>query len=331
MLLQHQLAEMDLYSLPGFNANLPITVPVRRIPSRWSRGADRPVIVRQTTPANGLDAVPFERESVVGHAVIRVEPEVERVVRGHDIPVLVRKRIAAKSADHLTPRVSTIVYLYTIEKNWFSRHVRKGIKRSILTVPAESRTCSRSSAPDRNGWTWRSTPGSCSWSVPRHSSARVDKRSRLSGIRDVPRDYAKHRRTSVAAFRIWCRCTSTGNRSSPCRSRSCRHRCFCKDSGSTGRFSRCTLPLMDDNRRYSLIKDNRDRKTLTGVSSIARASVGVARSGGTLAVHAGITGAGRHLGRWLTTVGSDSVARCAGWASTDHVGARKCWILDARG
>lgn len=54
---------------------------------------------------------------------------------------------------------------------------------------------------------------------------------------------------------------------------------------------------MDDNRRYSLIKDNRDRKTLTGVSSIARASVGVARSGGTLAVHARITGAGRHLGR----------------------------------
>lgn len=89
----------------------------------------------------------------MGHAVIRVEPEVERVVRGHDIPVLVRERIAAKSADHLTPGVSTIVYLYTIEKNSisFSRYIRKGIKRSILTVPVESRTCNRSSAPDRNG------------------------------------------------------------------------------------------------------------------------------------------------------------------------------------
>lgn len=40
-----------------------------------------------------------------------MEPEVERVVRGHYILVLVGELLAAKSADHLTAGVLTIVYL----------------------------------------------------------------------------------------------------------------------------------------------------------------------------------------------------------------------------
>lgn len=55
-------------------------------------------------------------------------------------------------------------------------------------------------------------------------------------------------------------------------------------------------------------------------------------SGVAPAMNAGITGAGRSSGRvsrWLTTIWTDSIALVTGWTTAEHVGACKCWILDA--
>lgn len=54
-------------------------------------------------------------EPVVGYAVIRVEPEVQGVVRGHDISVPVWRGVAAKSADHLATGISAVVYLKRVK------------------------------------------------------------------------------------------------------------------------------------------------------------------------------------------------------------------------
>lgn len=218
MLLEHQLPEMNLYSLWGFNGNRPVTVSVRRIPTWRSGRTDRAVIIRQSASANGLDTIPFKRESVVGYAVIRMEPKVQRVVRGHDISILEGESVAAKSANHLTTGVPAVVYLKRVIQltAWSTIRVEydenKWKYRSIDVIPVKSRIYSRSNVLGWNGWTWRSTRANCWWLEPRHSSVRADKRFHRSGTRDVPRDCGTHRRRSAVAFRICCQCTSTDSR-----------------------------------------------------------------------------------------------------------------------
>lgn len=111
MFLQHQLTEMDLYSLRRFNPDVPIAISVRWIPSRGAWRADSTVILREYTTANGLYAVPMQRESVVRYAVVRVEPKVQRVMGGHYVPISMGQSFTAESADHLAASVSTVVYL----------------------------------------------------------------------------------------------------------------------------------------------------------------------------------------------------------------------------
>ena len=62
-------------------------------------------------------------EPVVGYAVIRVEPEIQGVVRRHDISVPVWRSVAAKSADHLTAGISAVVYLKRVKN--IIKHRRK--------------------------------------------------------------------------------------------------------------------------------------------------------------------------------------------------------------
>lgn len=65
----------------------------------------------------------MKREPVVGYAVIRVEPEIQGIVRGHDISVPVWQSVATKSADHLTTGISAVVYLKRVKN--IIKHTRK--------------------------------------------------------------------------------------------------------------------------------------------------------------------------------------------------------------
>lgn len=78
---------------------------------------------------------------------------------------------------------------------------------------------------------------------------------------------------------------------------------------------------------------NRGQRIFTSVSRIAGASVALSDIDAP-AVHAGITRAeciNGHVGRWLTTFRTDSIAHHAERTTAHHVGAWQSWILHADG